>query len=130
MEFRLLGPLEVWDGERAIPLGGPKQRAVLAHLLLHGNEVVATEKLIDDIWGETPPEAARNSLQTYISLLRKTLGDGGRIEARPPGYVIHLKDDELDALRFEQLVSDARARMGADPSAAIRVLEDALALWR
>jgi DNA-binding SARP family transcriptional activator len=129
MKFRLLGPLEVWDGKRAIAIGGPKQRAVLAHLLLHGNEVVATEKLIDDIWGETPPEAARNSLQTYISLLRKAMGDGGRIEARPPGYVIHLKDDELDALRFEQLVSDARGRLGADPSAALRGLADALALW-
>ena len=128
MEFRLLGPLEVWDGERAIPLGGPKQRAVLAHLLLHANEVVSTDALIDDIWGETPPEAARNSLQTYISLLRKALG--GRIEARSPGYVIHLDDDELDALRFERLVIDARGSLGADPSASLRALQDAHALWR
>jgi WD40 repeat protein/DNA-binding SARP family transcriptional activator len=130
VQFRLLGPLEVSEGKRAIALGGPKQRAVLAHLLLHANEVVSTDALIDDIWGESPPEAARNSLQTYISLLRKALGDGGRIEARPPGYVIHLEDDELDALRFEHLVIDARGRLGADPSAALRALQDALALWR
>ncbi len=130
MKFQLLGPLEVSDGERAIPLGGPKQRAVLAHLLLHANEVVSTDALIDDIWGETPPEAARNSLQTYISVLRKALGDGGRIESRPPGYVIHLENDELDVLRFEHLVGDARGRLGADPSAALRALEDALALWK
>src|SRR5919106_1447865 len=128
MEFRLLGPLEVWDGEQAIPLGGPKQRAVLAHLLLHANEVVSTDALIDDIWGETPPEAARNSLQTYISLLRKALG--GRIEARSPGYVIHIDDDELDALRFERLVIDARGSLGADPYASLRALQDAHALWR
>ena len=74
MQFRVLGPLEVDAGGGPIPLGGPKQRAVLAHLLVRANQLVPAETLIDEIWGEEPPEKARNVIQTYVSHLRKALG--------------------------------------------------------
>ena len=74
MQFRVLGPLEVDAGGGAIPLGGPKQRAVLAHLVLRANQLVPAETLVDEIWGEEPPEKARNIIQTYVSHLRKALG--------------------------------------------------------
>lgn len=129
MEFRLLGPLEVIDGEREIRLGGPKQRSVLAHLLIRANQVVPTERLIDEIWGDQPPEAARNALQSYVSHLRKALG-AGRIQGRPPGYALKADPDEVDALRFERLVSEGRGQLSSDPGGAARTLSEALALWR
>jgi DNA-binding SARP family transcriptional activator len=95
MEFRILGALEVLEGERQIPVGAGKQRAVLALLLLHGNEVVATERLIDVLWGERPPDTARKALQIYVSRLRKVLG-AERITTREPGYMLELAPDELD----------------------------------
>ena len=76
MEFLILGPLEVSDDGRTLALGGPKQRAVLAHLILRANRVVQADLLIDGLWGEDPPESARNTLQTYVYRLRKLLGDG------------------------------------------------------
>ena len=87
VQFRVLGPLEVDAGDGPIPLGGPKQRAVLANLLVRANQVVPADALIDDVWGEDAPEKARHILQTYVSSLRKTLGDG-RLEGRPPGYLL------------------------------------------
>jgi DNA-binding SARP family transcriptional activator len=72
MEFRLLGPLEVVNLERAMPIGGPKQRAVLAQLLLRANRLVSVDRLIDSVWGDTPPETARNTIQTYVRHLRKS----------------------------------------------------------
>ena len=86
MEFRLLGPLEVCEHGRSLALGGRKQRSLLAVLLLHANEVVATERLIDELWGESPPATAVKSVQVYVSRLRKQLGDG-RLVTRSPGYV-------------------------------------------
>jgi len=76
MEFRVLGPLEVVGEDGPVALGGPKQRAVLAHLILRANHVVPADLLIDELWGEDPPETARNTLQTYVYRLRKLLGDG------------------------------------------------------
>jgi DNA-binding SARP family transcriptional activator len=92
MEFLILGPLEVLDDGRKLALGGPKQRAVLAHLILRANRVVAADLLIDGLWGEEPPESARTTLQTYVYRLRKVLGEG-RLEGEtaatcsppPPG---------------------------------------------
>ena len=108
MEYRLLGPLEVRDDGRSIPLAGAKQRALLALLLIHANRVISRERLIDELWGDRPPDTAVQSVQVYISRLRKLLGTE-RIETRPPGYVLHVGADELDADRFENLLSSARA---------------------
>jgi WD40 repeat protein/DNA-binding SARP family transcriptional activator len=128
MEFRLLGPVEVVRGDRPAPLGGPKQRAVLAHLLLRANDIVPTDRLIDQIWGEEPPEAARNALQSYVSRLRSALGESGRLERRDPGYVLRAEPEEVDALRFEAQVRQARTLL--DPAERVAVLDEALSLWR
>jgi WD40 repeat protein/DNA-binding SARP family transcriptional activator len=128
MEFRLLGPVEVLRGDRPAPLGGPKQRAVLAHLLLRVNDIVPTDRLIEQIWGEEPPEAARNALQSYVSRLRGALGESGRLERRDPGYVLRAEPDEVDALRFEAQVRQARALL--DPEERVALLDHALSLWR
>ncbi len=129
VQFRVLGPLEVDAGSGPIPLGGPKQRAVLAHLLVRPNQLVPAETLIDEIWGDEPPETARNTLQTYISHLRKALGDG-RIVGRPPGYVLTVDPSELDATRFDDLLREARKTQPVDASIGVALLDDALALWR
>ena len=129
VRFQVLGSLEVDVGNGPIPLGGPKQRAVLAHLLLRANQLVPATTLIDEVWGDEPPETARNTLQTYVSHLRKALGNG-RIGGRPPGYQLEVGREELDAERFDDLVRDARKAMAIDPAAAVGVLDEALALWR
>jgi DNA-binding SARP family transcriptional activator/ABC-type glycerol-3-phosphate transport system substrate-binding protein/class 3 adenylate cyclase len=131
VEFRVLGALEVLDdGDCRIPLGAGKQRAVLALLLLHANEVVPTERLIDEVWGESPPETARKAVQVYITRLRKALGPK-RIRTRDPGYVLELESSELDLHRFEARVRQARKlRENGDQAGAGIVLREALALWR
>jgi WD40 repeat protein/DNA-binding SARP family transcriptional activator len=129
MDFRLLGPIEVLDGETALPLGGPKPRTLLAHLVLDLNHRVPADRLIDSVWGEHPPEAVRNSLQTYVSHLRKVLGPD-RLEGRAAGYVLHGRPDEVDAVRFERLVDSARRAGAVDPAAAVHTYREALALWR
>jgi DNA-binding SARP family transcriptional activator/ABC-type glycerol-3-phosphate transport system substrate-binding protein len=127
MRFKVLGPLEVIRDDGPIGLGGPKQRAVLAHLLVRANELVPADVLIDQVWGEEPPEAARGTLHSYISHLRKALG-ADRIESRPPGYVLHVANDELDAARFGSLLDEARLANGS-PGRASSILREALALW-
>jgi DNA-binding SARP family transcriptional activator len=119
MEFRILGPLEVVDDGRSLPLGGTRQRGVLALLLTRPNAVVSTDRLVDEIWGEQPPKAALNTIQYCVSQLRKSLGVD-RIVTRPPGYLIRVKPGELDLERFELLLEQDHA--GA--------LREALALWR
>jgi DNA-binding SARP family transcriptional activator/tetratricopeptide (TPR) repeat protein len=126
MDFRLLGPLEVAEHDHPLALGGAKQRALLAVLLLHANDVVPTERLIDELWGESPPATVAKSIQVYVSRLRKQLGDG-RLVTRTPGYVLFVDASELDVARFEGLVAEAGR---ADPEAAARKLRAALALWR
>ena len=129
MEFLILGPLEVSEDGRKLALGGPKQRAVLAHLILRANHVVPADLMIDGLWGEDPPESARNTLQTYVYRLRKVLGDG-RLEGRDGGYVLAASIDEVDAARFETLVKQGKAQIASDPAAAAATLSDALSLWR
>ena len=129
MQFLILGPLEVTDDGRKLALGGPKQRAVLAHLILRANHVVPADLLIDGLWGEEPPESARNTLQTYVYRLRKVLGED-RIEGRDGGYVLAAADGEIDAERFQVLVKKGKAQAGSDPGAAAATLSDALSLWR
>ncbi len=116
MEFRILGPLEVLESGAPVELGGQKQRALLAMLLLHANEVVSTDRLIDALWEDDPPARAQKAVQVYVSGLRKVIGPG-RIETKAPGYLVRAADDELDAARFEAFVAQGAFR-------------DALALWR
>ncbi len=125
MEFRILGPLEVRDGERVLPLGGERRRAVLALLLLEANRVVSVDRLVAGVWGGDPPSSALASLQNHLGRLRKELGE--RLVTQPPGYVLRVSDGELDLDRFLRLVDDAR---GAEPAVAAERLADALALWR
>jgi DNA-binding SARP family transcriptional activator/ABC-type transport system substrate-binding protein len=126
MEVRVLGPLEVLDGDRLVAIGGGRQRKLLAILLLHANEFVASDRLIDELWGDDRPETAAKALQGYVSQLRKTLGADALV-TRPGGYVLKLAPEEFDVHRFERLVDDARE---AEPRDAAEKLRDALALWR
>src|SRR2546426_5580503 len=103
MEFRILGPLEVQKEGHPVALGGARQRALLALLLTRANEIVSTDRLIDELWGEQPPRTALNTLQYYVSQLRKALG-ADRIVTRSPGYLIRVEPGELDLERFERLV--------------------------
>ena len=130
VEFRVLGSIEVFEeGNGSIALGGPKQRAVLAHLLLRANHLVPTEVLIDEVWGEEPPETARNALQSYASHLRKALG-AERLEGSRAGYRLRAEPSELDAVRFQSLLRDARRLLPIDARAAVGAFDHALALWR
>jgi len=130
MEFRILGPLEVWDGGGEVSLGGPKPRALLAGLLLHPNEVVPADRLIDELWGEDSPEDAAAALRVNVSRLRKALREDV-LTTRSPGYVIRVEPDELDLHRFERLVDEGRSLLARGLAAdASERLRDALALWR
>jgi DNA-binding SARP family transcriptional activator len=126
LEFRILGPLEVEGGSGPIALGGQKQRALLAALLLEAGRVVATDRLVDLVWGEDAPKTATTSLQNSISRLRRELG-GDVLETRTPGYVLRVAPEQVDARRFELLLRDARR---ADPEERRDLLERALELWR
>jgi WD40 repeat protein/DNA-binding SARP family transcriptional activator len=128
MRFAVLGPLEVSGGDGPIPLGGPKQRIVLAHLVLHASQVVSAEQLIDALWGEDLPEDPKSALRVYVSRIRSSL-DLDSIEARAPGYLLRADRDEVDALRFEDLLDEARSN-GHGSRATDRILGEALALWR
>jgi DNA-binding SARP family transcriptional activator len=100
LEFRVLGPLEVVGEEGPLVLGGQKQRALLGLLALNAGRVVATDRLLDELWGEHPPRTAATSLQNMISQLRKTLG-ADRLETKPPGYMLRAAPQETDLGRFE-----------------------------
>jgi class 3 adenylate cyclase/DNA-binding SARP family transcriptional activator len=134
MEFRILGPLEALDGRQRIALGGTKRRAVLALLLLHANEPLSTDRMIDELWGDEPPAAAAKTLQVHISRLRKALGGGAPrdvVVTRGHGYELQLDVEHLDARRFERLLAEGRSQLELrDPDAALAPLEQALALWR
>ena len=130
MDYRVLGPLEVRDGEESVPLAGAKQRALLALLLLHANRVLSRDRLIDELWGDQPPATSVQSLQVYVSRLRKLLPPDTLL-TRPPGYLLEIAPDELDLRRFEQLLAEGHEALAqGDPERAGRVLLEALALWR
>jgi YVTN family beta-propeller protein len=130
MEFRILGPVEVRDDGRLVRLGGGKQRAVLALLLLNANRVVASGRMIELLWGDRPPATAATALHGHISSLRKALGPDV-IATRPPGYVLETAIGELDLERFEWLQAEGRdALERGDPGRAAERLRAALGLWR
>src|SRR4051794_19184926 len=138
MEFRILGPLEVLHADRVVVFGAHKQRALLAALLLHANEVVTSEQLIEHLWGDDPPATAAKSVQVYVSQIRKELRNGAPpgggdavVVTRAGGYAIEVAPSELDARRFERAVDDGRSALrGGDPERAKQRLGEGLALWR
>jgi DNA-binding SARP family transcriptional activator len=134
MEYRILGPLEVAEDDREVGLGRGRQRSLLAVLLLHANEVVPTERLVDELWGEAPPPTASKTVQVYISQLRKSLRNGAREDpllTRGSGYVLRVEPGALDLHRFERALADGRRALDADaPDEAAETLRDGLALWR
>ena len=128
MEFKVLGPLEASDEGRIVELGAPQQRAVLAYLLLHANEVIAVDRLAEAIWAGEIPKTAAKSIQVYVSALRKAFGPArAMLETRPPGYLMRVGAGELDLHEFERLLSRARAENLSD---RLATLDDALSLWR
>jgi DNA-binding SARP family transcriptional activator len=129
MEYRVLGPIEVIEEERTVPLGGPKQRAVLGSLLLAANRVVPRDDLVAAVWGDSPPPTAGNALHVYVSRLRRALPPR-RLETRPAGYLLHVQTGELDVERFETLVEEARRAAARGAADAAGKLRGALVLWR
>jgi DNA-binding SARP family transcriptional activator len=128
MEFRILGPLQALDEGRLLSLPAPRQRSLLALLLLHANEVVSSDRLIDELWPSEAPESGAAALQASVSRLRKALGaETGLLVTVAPGYMVRLGSDQLDLYRFERLLAEAAT---ADPVAAAEKLREALALWR
>jgi DNA-binding SARP family transcriptional activator/class 3 adenylate cyclase len=138
IEFAVLGPLEATRNGTPIALGGPRQRALLALLLIHANEVVPAERLVDELWSSDVPAGATHSLQVYVSALRKVLeperGPGAParvLVTRTPGYVIRVGAEALDRIRFERLVAEGQKTLAeGDPSGTVTRLRQALELWR
>ena len=128
LEFRILGPLEVVEDGRPLPLPGPRQRGLLAFLLLHANQVVSADRLIEELWPGEAPDQGAAALQASVSRLRKALGSGAsHLATVAPGYVVRIDGAQLDVRRFERLVEEAAA---TDSAAAAGMLREALALWR
>src|SRR4051794_174498 len=126
MEFRILGPLEVRDGDRPVELPRQKQRALLATLLLRAGEPASIDRLIEDLWGDSAPASARASLQNVVSQLRRLLGPEA-LQTRPAGYALDVDPEAVDLRQFERLVDDSRREAGHERAAT---LHGALALWR
>src|SRR5438067_821030 len=118
MEFRILGPLEVVRDDRILKLGGGRQLALVAVLLLRANKAVSVDRLVDDLWGESPPPTAAKIVRNSVSLLRRELGD--RLVTQPPGYLLRVEEGELDSDRLEQALA----------SGDLERLTKALTLWR
>ena len=128
LDFRVLGGIEVVRHGQPVPIGGPKPRLALAVLAAHRGSVVSTDRLCDELWGGSPPADPSGVLQSHLSRLRRILRPDAEILARPPGYVLQIPDDTIDAARFELLCK--RASASSDPTATVEMLETALACWR
>ena len=130
LDFRVLGLLEVNDGSQLVELRSAKVRALLAMLLLHHNQVVSADRLSAALWADSPPETATNTLQGYVSQLRKALG-ADAIQTQPQGYRLNVEPETIDFVRFERLLSEGRAALAAGNShAAADLLGEGLRLWR
>jgi WD40 repeat protein/DNA-binding SARP family transcriptional activator len=131
VDFRLLGPLEVVsDGGDALSIGTGRKRALLALLVLRANELMTADRLVEELWGESPPPTAQRMLYNQVSALRRALGRNGRLETQGSAYRLNVAPGERDVDRFEELVARARAEMHADPERAAAMLREALELWR
>jgi predicted ATPase/DNA-binding SARP family transcriptional activator len=129
VKFRILGPLEVVEGDERVPVSGTKERALLAVLLIHAGEVVSADRLVDELWGSDLPASPANALQVVVSRVRRALRSG-LLVTRKPGYVLDVDPDELDARRFGRLVEEARRTAPDDHSRRSSLLAEALGLWR
>ena len=134
LDFRILGPLEVTREALALPLGSPKQRALLGFLLLHANESVSRDRLVDELWGDAAPPTVNTALSGYVMKLRRALANGdeeGVLATRAPGYVLQVEPEAIDAVVFERLVEEGRAALARGEAVeAAELLRDALGLWR
>jgi DNA-binding SARP family transcriptional activator len=136
MEFLVLGPLRVLDTGRPVTIAAPRQRALLAALLVHANEVVSTDRLLDLVWGGDDSEVGISTLRYHISKLRDVLepdresGQDGIISTQAPGYVLRATPGQVDALAFETFTRDARQVLATDPGQALKLLDDALSMWQ
>jgi DNA-binding SARP family transcriptional activator len=115
LEYRILGPVEVAGETGPLSLGGQKQRALLGLLILSAGTVVSTDRIVDQLWGEHPPKAVLASLQNFVSQLRRLLGADALVR-KPPGYMLRVGPEQVDLLRFESLVAEARGRPAAERS--------------
>ena len=131
MHFKILGPLEVYDGDRLLELGGARQRALLAMLLIHAGEVVSSDQLLAELWASASDDGSPKTLQVAVSRLRRALGSNSLLVTRPPGYELRLERGQLDLHLFEDHVAEGRTALGGgDPAAAVREFTAALDLWR
>lgn len=126
MEFRILGPLEVVDEGRPLTVDRRLSRALLAYLLLHPNEPVSSDRLVDQLWGDEPPKTAVASLQNYVSRLRRTIGHD-RLRLEPGGYVLRVDPERFDLARFDRLVAEAQTAPAKERAELLRA---AISLWR
>ncbi len=130
VEFRILGPLQVLRDGQAVEPGSPKQRALLLNLLVHHGQVVPRDRLIEDLWAGSPPSTGLGVLQNYVSQLRRALG-ADVVVTRGPGYALEVEPGDVDSVRFERLVGEARAALErGDPAGAVDLVRRALGLWR
>jgi len=127
VEFRILGPLEAVRGARMVRLGGGRQRALLALLLIHANQVLSTDRLIDELWGGRPPVNAKASLQNMVASLRKAVGTAMLLTISP-GYALPLDPGQLDSARFERLRGSGVKEGAAEKR--VPIFEEALRLFR
>ena len=131
VEFRVLGTTEVYADGHALALDSPKQRALLALLLIHAGEVQSTDRIIDALWGVQPPKGGVKTLRYHVSKLRATLGEHADLVAsHSPGYVLEASFDSIDSRRFEALSAEAKATLERDPQRASQLCSRALELWR
>ena len=137
MDFRILGPLEVWDGDSQLALGGTRERSVLAVLVVSAGRVVPAERLATILWGADAPETAANTLQVYVSHLRRSLeparerrGPGELLITRAPGYELRVPQETVDAVRFERRADEGARLCAGHPAEAVEVLRGALREWR
>lgn len=137
MRFRILGPLEIEADGARIEIASFKQRSVLALLLVHANQIVSTDRLIDELWGNEGSKDKQNALWVHVSNLRKVLEPGREkgteakvLITKAPGYLLRVDEDQVDAGRFAQLVAEGRALRATDTAEASLVLAEALSMWR
>lgn len=140
MEYRVLGPLEVVHDGRASAVSSPRQRALLALLLVQANRTVSTDRILDELWGDAVPDSGRDAVVFHVARLRRVLAgggdapggdvDAGPIRTRDGGYALEVEPDSIDAERFERLAKDGHAGLADDPAGAVGALTAALALWR
>jgi len=138
VKVRVLGRLEVTDESgRVVELGSPKAQALFALLVIHPNSVLSTDRIIDELWGEQPPSDGARNVRVYVSRLREVLepdrakrAPGRLIVTEPSGYALRIDPEDIDALRFESLIGEARAQMVDDPGSARGKIAEALGLWR